>query len=213
MKVLIVSELTYKIEGKCIFENATFDVSKNEIVGLVGNNGCGKTTIISICLTLITDYLGDVLVLGYNPRKDEQFKRYISYLPENVELLSGIAVEKYLRYSSIFGDFDFSNYDKYINIFDLQDILKLECEKLSKGNTQKIAITAALASNPKLLFMDEPTDGLDEISKQQFIDMLLEFKKVGSGFIVSHDVDFLNEVADRILHIRDCKIVEMKSDE
>ncbi|HSJ34101.1 MAG TPA: ABC transporter ATP-binding protein [Acidimicrobiia bacterium] len=184
-------------------------VARGEVHGFLGPNGAGKTTTLRILLGLLRPDGGEVTLLGGDPWADTvELHRRLAFVPGDVELwpnlTGGEAIDLLAR---LRGSFDQKRRDELCDRFDLDPTKK--GKTYSKGNRQKVALIAALASDVELLLLDEPTAGLDPLMEAVFQDVIREVKAAGHTVLLSsHILAQVEVLADRISIIRQGRIVE-----
>ncbi|MCX7878987.1 MAG: ATP-binding cassette domain-containing protein, partial [Ignavibacteria bacterium] len=159
-------------------KNFSFSVSQGEIFGLLGPNGAGKTTLIKILLGITFPTKGEAKLFGLDVRQYKS-KKKVGYLPENHRFPNYLTGEQVLRYyGQLSGMRNDSNMDKRIDellsVMNLANWRKTKIKKYSKGMMQKLGLAQAMLSEPELIFLDEPTDGVDPIGRKEIRDMLEE---------------------------------------
>jgi ABC-2 type transport system ATP-binding protein len=184
-------------------------VATGEVHGFVGPNGAGKTTTIRVLLGLIRADAGDVALLGGDPWRDAVvLHRRLAYVPGEVNLwpkLSGGEVIDLL--GRLRGDLDLRRRDELLERFELDPTKK--GRTYSKGNRQKVALVAALASNAELFILDEPTSGLDPLMEEVFQDCIREVKAEGRTVLLSsHILAEVEALCDRVSIIRSGRTVQ-----
>lgn len=177
-------------------------VERGVIFGLLGQNGAGKTTLIKILLSLVRPTSGSAQVLGGSP-DDPDVRRRIGYLPEAMRLPEYLKAESFLRYMGDLNGLDHANGRKRIP--ELLELVGLAGEKkllktYSKGMAQRLGLAQALLTDPELLFLDEPTEGLDPIGRKQVRDLLLKLRAAGKTiFLNSHVLSEVEQVCDEVI--------------
>ena len=185
------------------------DVETGEVHGFLGPNGAGKSTTIRVLLGLLRADAGTAQLLGRDPWADAvELHRHLAYVPGDVELwpnlTGGEAIDLLSR---LRGGVNRQRRDELIERFDLDPTKKGRA--YSKGNRQKVAIVAALASDAELLLLDEPTAGLDPLMEVVFQDVIFEAKAAGKTVLLSsHILAQVEKLADRVSIIRLGKIVQ-----
>ena len=184
-------------------------VSQGEVHGFLGPNGAGKTTTIRVLLGLLKSDAGMASVFGADPWSDIQtIHRRIAYVPGDVNLwpnLTGGEVIDLL--ARLRGDLDPQRRASLLERFDLDPTKK--CRSYSKGNRQKVALVAALASRADLFLLDEPTSGLDPLMEESFAEVARELRADGRTILLSsHILSEVEKLSDRISIIRAGRIVE-----
>ena len=166
----------------------SFNISSNEIFGLIGPDGAGKTTLFRIMTTLILPSNGEVKILGLNTTKDyKQIRQVIGYVPGKFSLYHDLTVFENLNFfASIYKTSIEENYDLIKDIFvHLEPFKDRKAGKLSGGMKQKLALCCALINKPKILFLDEPTTGIDPVSRIEFWETIIKLKKSDITIVVS----------------------------
>jgi len=177
-------------------ENISLSVKKDELYGLIGPDGSGKTTIFRILTTLLLADSGQATVEGFDVVKDYKAIRKISgYMPGRFSLYHDLTVEENLQfYATIFGTTIQENYDLIKDIYvQIEPFKNRKAGKLSGGMKQKLALSCALIHKPKVLFLDEPTTGVDAVSRKEFWEMLKNLQQKGITIIVS--TPYMDEAA------------------
>ena len=188
---------TYK--DKVILKNTNLKLEKGKIYGLVGQNGSGKSTLIKIILGL-NKCEGDVLINAYNIKSN--FKNAIKdvgAIIDNANFYDYLTVKENLRYFALLENVSVDRVEEVINIVKLEENKLVK--NLSLGNKQKLGIALSLLKNPKILILDEPTNGLDIESTKELRNLLLAFKDK-TIIISSHNVGELEKLIDIVIYIK-----------
>lgn len=201
---------TYKsrLAGKVnVVDNLNLVVEEGEIFGFLGPNGAGKTTTIKMLLGIIYPTEGEGYVLG-KEIGDMDVHRVISYLPERpyyYEHMTGMELLKF--YGSLFGIHDRDKFQRLLEKVNLAADASKTIAQFSKGMQQRIGLAQSLLNDPKLLFLDEPTGGLDPIAHTEIRDLILSFRDEGrTVFISSHELSEVERICDRVAIIHFGKI-------
>ena len=210
MSIIEVSNLT-KYYGKSRgIVDVSFNVEEGEIFGFIGPNGAGKSTTIRLLLSLIHPTSGSGKVFGKDvTAHGPEIRRDIGYLPSEVYYYEGMKVIDLLKYSASFYDCDCTQ-----RLKELSEIMELELNRrisdLSYGNKKKVGIVQGLLHSPKLLFLDEPTAGLDPLMQRKFFNLIREENARGvTVFFSSHILGEVQRMCNRVGIIREGKIVEI----
>jgi ABC-2 type transport system ATP-binding protein len=210
MSVIEVSHLT-KYYGKSRgIVDVSFTVEEGEIFGFIGPNGAGKSTTIRLLLSLIHPTSGTGKVFGKDVTKHgPEIRRDIGYLPSEVFYYEGMKVIDLLKYSASFYDCDCNQ-----RLHELSELMELELNRrisdLSYGNKKKVGIVQGLLHSPKLLFLDEPTAGLDPLMQRKFFDLIRQENARGvTVFFSSHILGEVQRLCNRVGIIREGKIAEI----
>jgi beta-exotoxin I transport system ATP-binding protein len=210
MSIIEVNHLT-KFYGKSRgIVDVSFKEEEGEIFGFIGPNGAGKSTTIRLLLSLIHPTSGGAKVFGKDvTTRGPEIRRDIGYLPSEVFYYEGMKVIDLLKYSASFYAHDCTK-----RIKELSDIMELELNRrisdLSYGNKKKVGIVQGLLHSPKLLFLDEPTAGLDPLMQRKFFDLIRAENARGvTVFFSSHILGEVQRLCNRVGIIREGKIVEI----
>ena len=192
-------------KGSCVLSNFSLDVAKGQIVGLLGPNGCGKTTLLKMIAGLLVPDRGEILVAG-EPRT-ERSNLNISYLPERTYFTPGMRVSALLDY---FADFyeDFSREKAYAMLKSLEVDPKRKLKTLSKGTKEKVQLVLVMARNAKLYLLDEPIAGVDPVAREFILDTIIANYNKGATVLVStHLISDVEKVLDSFIFVRNGKII------
>jgi ABC-2 type transport system ATP-binding protein len=210
MSVMEVDQLT-KYYGKARgIIDVSFQVDDAEIFGFIGPNGAGKSTTIRLLLSLIHPTSGSATIFGKDCIKHgPELRRDIGYLPSEVFYYERMKVIDLLKYSASFYDKDCTQ-----RLHELAELMELELhrriEDLSYGNKKKVGIVQGLLHQPKLLFLDEPTAGLDPLMQRQFFQLIREENRRGvTVFFSSHILGEVQRMCNRVGIIKEGRIIEI----
>ncbi len=194
----------------------SFNVEPGELFGLIGPDGAGKTTLFRILTTLLIPDEGKATVAGFDIITDyKAIRKSVGYMPGRFSLYQDLTVEENLSFfATIFGTTIAENYDLIEDIYvQIEPFKNRRAGKLSGGMKQKLALSCALIHKPKVLFLDEPTTGVDPVSRKEFWEMLKRLQKKGITILVS--TPYMDEAAlcDRIALIQDGEILQIDTPE
>lgn len=192
--------------------NFSLSVSKGEIFGLLGPNGAGKTTLIKTLLGIVYPTSGTASMLGVDIRNYKN-KSKIGFLPENHKFPSYLTAEQTLKYFSQLGGFNDINIDKKIDellsLVKMSKWKKTKINKYSKGMMQRLGLAQAMMNNPELIFLDEPTDGVDPVGRKEIREVLINLKNTGTTvFLNSHLLSEVELVSDRVAIMNNGKLLK-----
>lgn len=195
---------TYK-SGIRAVNDLSFDIYKNEVFGLIGPNGAGKTTTLKIILGLLFPDSGEIRIEGGNIN-DPDIKRNIGYLPENPTFPDFISGRQFLEFHGALHRIEPEELrmiiDKTLQMVGMVERADDKIKRYSRGMIQRIFLAQALLNDPEILFLDEPTTGLDPVGIIEFRNMILDFKSKGKTILLnSHQLTELERVCDRIAFI------------
>jgi ABC-2 type transport system ATP-binding protein len=217
-KVISVKNMYKKFGSFVANDNLSFEVSKGEIFGFLGANGAGKTTAIKILCGLSYPTSGEINVAGFDVYKQrESVKRNIGYMSQKFSLYEDLTVFENIRfYGGIYGlskaDIH-SKADALLNKLDLQHARNKRISALPLGWKQKLAFSVAIFHNPEIVFLDEPTGGVDPLTRRQFWDLIYDAARSGiTVFVTTHYMDEA-EYCDRVSIMVDGKIEALDTPE
>ena len=188
MNIVEVRNISKSFKDTKAVDDISFDVEKGEIFGLIGPDGAGKTTLFRMLTTLLKPVSGYAKVLGYDIVKDfKKIRKNVGYMPGRFSLYQDLSVEENLKFfATIFGTTIEENYDLIKDIYiQIEPFKNRRAGKLSGGMKQKLALCCALIHKPDVLFLDEPTTGVDVVSRKEFWEMLKRLKAQGITILVS----------------------------
>ncbi|MGB7539970.1 MAG: ABC transporter ATP-binding protein [Anaerolineales bacterium] len=210
MSIIEVDHLTKNYGKSRGIVDVSFREEEGEIFGFIGPNGAGKSTTIRLLLSLIHPTSGSARIFGKDvTTHGPEIRRDIGYLPSEVFYYEGMKVIDLLKYSASFFKGDATQRMK-----ELSDLMELEMNRrisdLSYGNKKKVGIVQGLLHSPKLLFLDEPTAGLDPLMQRKFFDLIRKENARGvTVFFSSHILGEVQRLCNRVGIIREGKIVEI----
>ncbi|MCS7144370.1 MAG: ABC transporter ATP-binding protein [Archaeoglobaceae archaeon] len=196
---------------KVALSGINLKIPKKKIYGLLGPNGAGKTTLISLMATLLKQTKGKIEVLGYDTLRDfREIRKRINVASGNPNLIWSLTVYENLRYYSLlYGLNDRKVVERLIKEFELEEFRNVEFNRLSTGNKQKLILARAFVNNPELVFLDEPTKGLDPPVAKRLREKIQALQK-DLGITVVLTTHYMSEaemLCDRIAFINRGKIV------
>lgn len=205
-----INHLTKRYGRLTALDRVTFSVPEGCMLGLIGPDGAGKTTLYQILTTLLNPDEGSATVVGLDVVNDyRKLRTQIGYMPERFSLYPDLTISENLQFfASLFGVDVKDNYDLIAPIFNqLKKFPNRKARALSGGMKQKLALSCALIHRPKVLLLDEPTTGVDAVSRSEFWDMLATLKAKGITILVSTSYMDEAEQCERIALINKGKIL------
>ncbi|MFN2159949.1 MAG: ABC transporter ATP-binding protein [Anaerolineales bacterium] len=192
-------------------DNVTFQINQGEVVGYLGPNGSGKTTTIRMLLGLLQPSKGSATVLGYDSvQQSEQVRSNSGYMSQKFSLYWELTVSENLAfYAGIYGVKEKERVEEILDITGLHNVQKQQVNQLSTGWRQRLALGTAIVHNPPLLFLDEPTSGVDPNARRAFWDLIYDY--VGRGataLVTTHYMDEA-EYCGRVGIMRDGQLLAM----
>ncbi|MEE4311023.1 MAG: ABC transporter ATP-binding protein [candidate division KSB1 bacterium] len=185
-----INELRKSYASHTALDGVSLDVKEGEIFGLIGPDGAGKTTMMRVLCGLLTFGSGDCSVFGFDvERESGEIKKIIGYMPQRFSLYPDLTVAENLRFFSDLFQVDPVNREerlqRLLSFSNLKPFQSRRAEDLSGGMKQKLALSCTLIHTPRLLILDEPTTGVDPVSRREFWDILHELQQEGVTIIVS----------------------------
>lgn len=203
--IISVKNLSKSYGSHQVLNDVSFDFKEGQIIGLLGPNGSGKTSLIKILVGLINDYKGDVLVDGSRPGK--QSKAAVAYLPEKTYLASWMTTKDAVNYIADFYD-DFDKEKALVMIDRFQLPLKQKVKTMSKGMQEKLQLVLVMCRNARLYVLDEPMGGVDPAARDFILETILKNRPEGSTILMStHLIQDVEEIFDSILMIGRGKVL------
>jgi len=203
-----------KYEDVKAVDDVSFSIGEGELVGFIGPNGAGKTTTLKVLSGLLYPTAGQVSVLGYTPfdRKPQFQKQFSLVMGQKNQLWWDLpALDSFILNKEIYeipqAQFD-QTLDDLVSMLDLKKVIKIQVRKLSLGQRMKCELVAALLHRPKVLFLDEPTIGLDVVMQQKIREFIRGYNQKYQATIIltSHYMDDVKELCDRVIIIDKGKI-------
>ena len=205
MNILEVKNISKSFDNKKIIDNVSFSVSKGKIVGLLGKNGCGKTTILKMINDLLTIDSGEILVDG--KKISPETKALVSFLPERTYLDREQTIEQVFKFfGEFYKDFNMEKAKKLLQDLDLD--LKTKISKMSKGMKEKVQLVLVMSRSAKLYILDEPLGGVDPSTRDYILKTILSnFGEDSSLIITTHIIADIEKILDEVIIIDKGKIV------
>ena len=206
-----IYESTYKKNSVTALKDFDLNVEEGTVFGLLGPNGAGKTTLVKILLGIVFPTLGSAKVLGQNI-SNYKIRKDIGYLPENHKFPPYLKGEDVLHYVGKLAGVPKYDIDKrtdgLLKLVKMEKWNRTKVKKYSKGMMQRLGLAQALINDPSLIFLDEPTDGVDPIGRKEIRDILVNLKNEGKTiFINSHLLSEVELISDRVAILNKGKLV------
>ncbi|RZT93539.1 ABC-2 type transport system ATP-binding protein [Ancylomarina subtilis] len=190
-----------------VLKGVNIDIQSGQIIGYIGPNGAGKSTTVKILCGILTDFEGEIKVLGMDLRtQDIDIKKRIGYIPENAALYDTLTPSEYLQFVGELHGMKVGDIQvkiaRLLDLFEMKSHANERMNSFSKGMKQKILIISGLIHNPDIIFMDEPLSGLDANAVIIVKRVLQQLAKEGKTiFYSSHIMDVVEKISDRIILI------------
>ena len=205
MELLECKDLCKSFDNRVILDNVNIKIERGKIVGLLGKNGQGKTTLIKLINDLLTPTSGEVLINGKKPSIES--KKIISYLPERTYFDKSMKVSDIIKYFKEF--YDNFNEEKALKLLDDLELDKnLRLAKMSKGMQEKVELILVMSREADLYILDEPLGGVDPATRDYILDTILSNFKDGASVIIStHLIADIERILDEVIFIDKGKII------
>jgi ABC-2 type transport system ATP-binding protein len=190
--VIQTRDLTKYFGDFCAVDTINFAVQSGEVMGYLGPNGSGKTTTIRMLMGLLLPSAGSAQVLGYDIENNpEEIRRRVGYMSQKFALYDELTAWENLEfYAGVYGVRDRSHLESTLDRLGLREVLKERAGELPVGWRQRLALATAIVHRPELLFLDEPTSGVDPTARRDFWDLIYEFVAEGvTAFVTTHYMD------------------------
>jgi ABC-2 type transport system ATP-binding protein len=214
-QVIQAVDLTYSYNSLTAVDHINFSVEKGEILGFLGPNGAGKTTTVKMLTGQLVPKEGQAIILGKDMAKNrEELQGLIGVCFEEKNLYEKMSAEENLKFfATLFGIRKFDSYPLLKRV-GLEKREKDKVEGYSKGMKQRLMMARALVNRPKVLFLDEPTDGLDPVSAEAIRRVILEERDKGATvFLTTHEMMEADKLSDRVAFINEGKITAIDTPE
>ena len=211
--IVSVKDLTISYQkGKKTIENCSFSVQLGEVLGLLGSNGAGKSTILKTLAGFNQDFKGTITLFGFNLTDTESIKSKIAFVPQYYSLFLEFTVSENLSYMldayNIHGDNKIKRMNYLLETFLLKPFENMRARRLSGGYRRLLNIALSFVVEPELIFFDEPTAGLDQKTRKLFINFILSLKKLKKTIILTtHYLDEAQILCDKMVLLNMGKVV------
>ena len=215
MEAIRIEALTKKYKDVIAVDQLSMTIEKGELISLLGVNGAGKTTTIKMLSCLTRPTSGDAYLLGKSIIQDEiDVKKIIAVSPQETAIAPGLSVKENLE--MMYGVYGFAKVEKIKRIMDnlgLKEVAKRKAGKLSGGWKRRLSIAMALIGEPKILFLDEPTLGLDVLARSELWDVIRSLKGEVTIILTTHYMEEAESLSDRVAIMKDGKLLVFDTSE
>lgn len=214
MEIIRVEKLSKNYKALKALDEVSLSIKEGELFGLLGVNGAGKTTLIRILSGLAKKSGGDAVVDGHPLSEIDEIKKIIDISPQETSVGMNLTVkENLLFFESLYGSHDEEYFNKIVDSFSFKEILGKRAKTLSGGWQRRLSIAVALISKPKILFLDEPTLGLDVLIRRELWKIIKSLKGKMTIVLTSHYLEEIEALCDRVAilssgHLLDIGTVE-----
>ena len=212
MLAIKTNNLIKKFKEKTAVDNVNLEIKKGELFALLGTNGAGKTTTIKMLSTLILPTSGEIKIEGMDIVSDRQkIKEILNVSPQETAIAPNLSVKENLEFMA--GVYQIKNKEEkikeLIDIFKLEEVLNQKAKTLSGGWQRKVSIALSLINEPKILFLDEPTLGLDVIARKQLWSVIEKLKGKITIILTTHYMEEAESLSDRIGVMANGKLIDV----
>ena len=205
-----ISNLTKTYGDKKALDDLSLEIKEGSVFGLLGVNGAGKTTLLSILNGLFEADSGEIEMFGFDMKRNKKdIKAISSIIPQNLAFYENLSVKENLDF---FGDIQKAtpeDYEKAVEINSLKSLLNQKASTLSGGQKRRLNIAIGLLNNPKVIYFDEPTVGVDPKTRNEILDSIKEYKKFGITVVyTSHYMTEIERICDEVAIISEGKLIE-----
>lgn len=195
--------------GKKVVE-LSLNVKRNEVLGIIGKNGSGKTTTLNILAGVIEPDSGEVYINNKaGIAKEYKLRKDIAYLPEERQEIENLTVYEHLKFMALVYNKGFSEITHVLEKVNASDVGNRIFSELSKGYQQRVLFASILLANTKIMILDEMTDGLDPVQRKEFYNIINDIKKDKTIIIASHNMQEINQICDRVGIIDEGRMVKL----
>ena len=212
MNAIELKNVVKKYKNKIVVNNISLNIKEGELFSLLGTNGAGKTTTIKMISTLIRQNSGNIKVLGYDTIEDyTSIRKSINVSPQETAVAMNLTVYENLDFMA--NVYQIKNkkdkIDELIKTFKLEEVLNQKAKTLSGGNMRKLSIAISLINEPKVLFLDEPTLGLDVLSRKELWNTISSLKGKITIILTTHYMEEAESLSDRVAIMNKGNIIEI----
>ncbi len=200
MDSIVIEGVCKNYKTKKALDNVCLKIKQGELFGLLGVNGAGKTTLIKILCGLTQKNSGTIIVDGYNLDCEmDKIKEIVNVSPQETSVANNLTVKENLEFfANIYQQSNTTAIPEIVNIFNLNEVLHQKAKTLSGGYKRRLSIAIALISKPKILFLDEPTLGLDVFARRELWNIILRLKTKMTIILTSHYLEEIESLCDRV---------------
>lgn len=208
---IVVTDLCKDYRNVRALDRVSLTVGRGELFGLLGVNGAGKTTLIKILSGLVSKTSGEATVEGLSvPRDMEKIKEILSVSPQETAIAPNLTVLENLRFfAAVYGKTDEENLRRIISTFSLEEVLNRRAKTLSGGWGRRLSVALALVTEPRVLFLDEPTLGLDVLARRELWDIIRALRGKITIVLTSHYLEEIEALCDRVAILASGKLLDI----
>ena len=211
MNIITIENVCKNYKTKKALDNVSLTIEKGELFGLLGVNGAGKTTLIKILCGLTRKTSGTITISNYDIDNDiDKIKEIIDVSPQETAVANNLTVKENLEFfANIYNISDTNALNEVIDIFKLSEVLNQRAKTLSGGYKRRLSIAIALISKPQILFLDEPTLGLDVFARRELWNIIKKLQKNITIILTSHYLEEIENLCDRVAVLSNGKLLKV----
>ena len=210
MNIITIDNVCKNYKSKKALDNVSLKIEQGELFGLLGVNGAGKTTLIKILCGLTRKTSGTITINNFNLDKEiDKIKEIIDISPQETSVANNLTVKENLEFfANIYNNNDVKTINEIVDIFNLNEVLNQRAKTLSGGYKRRLSIAIALISKPKILFLDEPTLGLDVFARRELWNIIKKLQKNITIILTSHYLEEIENLCDRVAILSNGKLLK-----
>jgi len=213
MSIITINNVCKNYKTKKALDNVSLTIEKGELFGLLGVNGAGKSTLIKILCGLTKKTSGSVLINNFDLDKDlDKIKEIIDISPQETAVANNLTVKENLEFfANVYDNNNVNTINEIVDIFNLNEVLNQRAKTLSGGYKRRLSIAISLISKPKILFLDEPTLGLDVFARRELWNIIKKLQKNVTIILTSHYLEEIENLCDRVAILSNGKLLKTGS--
>lgn len=210
MNIITINNVCKNYKSKKALDNVSLSIKQGELFGLLGVNGAGKTTLIKILCGLTRKTSGTITINNFNLDKEiDKIKEIIDISPQETSVANNLTVKENLEFfANIYNNNNTKTINEIVDIFNLNEVLNQRAKTLSGGYKRRLSIAIALISKPKILFLDEPTLGLDVFARRELWNIIKKLQKNITIILTSHYLEEIENLCDRVAILSNGKLLK-----
>ncbi len=211
MNIITIDGVCKNYKSKKALDNVSLTIKQGELFGLLGVNGAGKTTLIKILCGLTRKTSGTILINNFNLDRDiDKIKEIVDISPQETSVATNLTVKENLEFfANIYNKNNKDTINEIVDIFNLNEVLNQRAKTLSGGYKRRLSIAIALISKPKILFLDEPTLGLDVFARRELWKIIKKLQKSITIILTSHYLEEIENLCDRVAILSKGKLLQI----
>ena len=209
MNIISINNVCKNYKSKKALDDVSISIKQGELFGLLGVNGAGKTTLIKILCGLTRKTSGTITINNFNLDKEiDKIKEIIDISPQETSVANNLTVKENLEFfANIYNNNDDNTINEIVDIFNLNEVLNQRAKTLSGGYKRRLSIAIALISKPKILFLDEPTLGLDVFARRELWNIIKKLQKNITIILTSHYLEEIENLCDKVAVLSNGKLL------